>query len=263
MQLATFKNLAPRGWRHQDKCDAILFDALRHVALNEPFNIERANQKGKWLRRPLEYGNCGATTSRDMLIGIMVYLFHFKRDDLVNELFDYGVKHLWKMGDEFEPPNTRVWATPNIAFTLCKLKNKLTGSRNVFGYLPIGPYSTSPGYPSHLTALLINLRGDLDGRINWYEKSVIKKMVKLNPRNPLFLAMSFKWLGIKENRDKCLSILNNTWPQDRLANTRDWSEEWRTQRRDSDRGLEPDINSEFKEHCGGDLLYCYHILGMT
>ena len=150
MQLSTFKTLAPRGWYHHNKCDAVLFDSLRHVALNEEFDIERANLNGKWLRRP--QGDCGSTISRDMLIGIMVYLFHFKKTDLVIELYDYMIRNKFKMGDEFEPPNTRVFATPNIAFTLAKIKNKLTGSKNVLGYLPIWPYSVSLGYPSHLTA---------------------------------------------------------------------------------------------------------------
>jgi hypothetical protein len=261
-QLETFKNLAPRGWFHHNKCDAILFDALRHVALNEEFDIERANNQGMWLRRPPECGDCGATTSRDMLIGIMVYIHHFKRADLAQELWDYGVKHNWKMGNETEHPNTRVWATPNIIFTLAAIKNKLTGSKNILGYLPIYPLSTAEGYPSHLTALLINLRGDIKGSINFYEKSILRKLAEINPNNPLILALCAKWLGNSAFRALSVRILEKTWPQDRLANTLDWGEEWYTQRKENDKNLKPDLAAPLKDHCGGDLLYVYHVLGM-
>jgi hypothetical protein len=261
-QLETFKKLAPRGWYLSDKCDAILFDALRHVALNEEFDIERANSNGMWLRRPPECGDCGATTSRDMLIGIMTYIHHFKRTDLAQELWDYGVKHNWKMGNETEHPNTRVWATPNIIFTLAAIKNKLTGSKNILGYLPIYPLSTAEGYPSHLTALLINLRGDIKGSINFYEKSILRKLAEKNPNNPLILALCAKWLGNSAFRALSVRILEKTWPQDRLANTLDWGEEWYTQRKENDKNLKPDLAAPLKDHCGGDLLYVYHVLGM-
>jgi hypothetical protein len=76
------------------------------------------------------------------------------------------------------------------------------------------------------------------------------------------LALCAKWLGNSAYRALSVRILEKTWPQDRLANTKDWSEEWRTQRAEGDKGLKSDLVVPLKDHCGGDLLYVYHVLGI-
>lgn len=250
-----YEQLAPRGWILTDKCDSLLFSCLQAVALEEQFDIDAAFFNGLWHRRPAKYGKCSSTISRDMFLGLFAYCLHFGRLDILDKLWKSAWSRGWKMGIETKKWNNRVYMTPTMMVLLYQLRRYLrTGSINwVLDQIPV-PRATSPGYVSHLSMLQIYLNLRMRGKLVTHERSQLTKMLKHSSQNPLIHAL----LGNKLN---ALVLLDKYWPKDRLPTTREWSEEWRTQRHDQDTGLLPAPGKKHT-HTGGDLLFVRHVLSL-
>jgi len=259
---ALIRSLAPRAWDVSDACDALLFTALTQVGLGEPGDLEAAESElGHWHRLPgPEYAvKCSSDISRDMLMGLFVWIWEFKRLDVAENLWAYGSENNWKMGEERNAAEhfDRVYLRPGTVGLLAELIYKLGGENHwERSLLTVNPLSSAPGFQSHLTLLNLHLLGEMHGGLTASELGTLTDILQHMSQNPLAHALYHRYTDGEQSR--ATELLLGTWPADRLATGRDWSEEWRTQRSDGDSGFQPGDSDE--PHSGGDLLFVARVI---
>jgi hypothetical protein len=241
------------GFIMYHECDSLLFSCLVNAAMNKHFNVEAAmDETGAWHRRPLDHGSCypersGSTISRDMLLGLMFYIWRQKRLDLATDLFDYGKKNSWIMG---KGDIARIYMTPGLQSTLAEIIYRL-GGKNYFIRRNIPQlYGKTNGYAAHLDVIHLRLREEL------LDKPVGKKLFNYHAdreqMNPLF-----QYLAGNFNKAYSILMSEKYWPSDRLPTSKDRQEEWLVQRdysKERDWISSPSHDTK-KEHSGGDFLF--------
>jgi hypothetical protein len=261
-QKDTYLKLAPGPEHFRNSGDGLLFSSLQAVATGKPLDIrEYMGSDGRVYRNPdMAQGKLpgpkGSTISRDMFMGLFCYCLHFGRADILEKVASYGWRHGWKMGQENRKLDNRTWFTPGLILLLYAILAHLRGRPRLAKFLVNiwQPLGTTPGYPSHLTMLHIYLNRRIRGKIITWEKSVLQKILEHSPCNALALALA-GW------EDEARDELEARWPANRLPTHEDWTEEWRTQRRDNDSGFmgKP---GDTRTHSGGDLLFVEHVLAL-
>lgn len=256
-ELCQSTEMDKNGFVDYKYCDSLLFSCLTNIGIGKKFNVRAAQDKsGAWLRRPLEHGSCwpegsGSSISRDMFTGLIFYIWRSKDLDLANELFDYGQKNNWIMG---QGDVARIYFTPRLQATLSEIIYRLGGkNRFIRRHIP-QMFTKTEGFAAHLDVLHMRLREELLG------KQIYKKMYKYHanrqPQNPLFKILAGQY-------QSALNLLldDKYFPNNRLPNTKDRRESWITQR-DMDNWHyapvpedEPTVN-----HHGGDFLFASHLL---
>lgn len=261
-QYSLYLSLAPGNWSPWDQeCDSLLFASLQNTAERRIFDVEKARElpSGQWHRRPdwtaCESGPRDSTISRDMFVGLFVYSLNNNRLDLLEQVWDYGVAHNWKMGSDNVELETRTQFTPGMIQLLAKLIAHLGGKRHEVELAIPQIYGSEPGFPSHLTMLHIYMSGKMDGNISSLQLSALKSISEHSPNNPLLRALLGKYTDGDQSRT--LELLQ-LWPRDRLPTDSDWQADWRTQRADGDPSFAPGTDSI--THSGGDFLFVAAIL---
>lgn len=264
---ATYMSLAPSTWEVSHECDALLFGALMQVGLGEMGSIESAQSSpGRWHRLPGPdfAARCSSDISRDMLMGLFVWIWEFRRLDVAEALWVYGSDNNWKMGDErgsFSEHADRVYLRPGTIGLLAELVYQLGGENHwERSLLNVTPISTEPGFTSHLSLLTLHLLGEMHNGLTAGELSSLQTILGHMSLNPLAQALYHKYTDGDQSR--AIELLLNIWPSDRLPTRKDWHEPWRIQRSDGDTGFQAGDSDEL--HSGGDLLFvCRVILGRT
>lgn len=262
-QFSYYESQARFGWETEpDSCDSILFASLSAIARDREFDIEEArDENGMWHRRPAM--DChlqpnGSTISRDMFVGIFAYILHFRRLDLAQQIWNYGIDHNWKMGIETRDLDNRTIFTPSTIGLLARIIRHLGGEDHPERFIP-GVYSVEPGYRSHLTLLSIWMESIIRKGILDTELVYIEGILKHMSRNPLALALYARYTN--GNQDRAIEELTSVWPHNRLPTTADWCEGWRLQRSDNDSGFNScSYGNRPKEHSGGDFLFAARIV---
>lgn len=258
-RLEKYKSLAPRGWDAAGGCDSLLFVSLQQIGLGEMGPVEEAQSgPGHWFRLPLlaqDSSRCDSDISRDMLTGLLTWAWHFKRLDVLENLWAYGSDHAWVMGEERKDGENRVVLTPAFIGLLADLIYHLGGTDHPERLIP-AIYSTAPGFVSHLTLLQIYLLGEMNGSLDAGEFQALQDIRKHMSLSPLVHLLIHRYSdGDQSDAEHLLLTL---WPADRLPTEADWSEEWRLQRSDNDSGLQPGSGQE--PHSGGDFLFPARLL---
>jgi len=186
------------GWDINSKCDGLLFNSLWAVA-GAPINIEMArDSSGKWYRHASQscYKEGGATSeiSRDMILGLLLYIWEYKRLDIIQALIKYGEAHNWRMG---EGDKTKTGIRVNLKATIFELQYRLGGGDSLHRAWPQAwdkpvPFSLAamkPGYETHLQILHIYIRGLITERISVREYDLLKHYTNREPRNALYSAV--------------------------------------------------------------------------
>ena len=239
-----YHSLAPRGWAVEGSCDALLF-----VSLGEPGPLEEASPSpGRWLRRPTIAG-CSSDISRDMFMGLFLYIWKFQRLDLALDIWDYGRAHNWKMGRETKDVENRTILLPSTIGLLASLIYSLGGPDYPERHIP-AVWNVEPGYVSHLTLLHIMLRGRIHGGLTEQELDTLRAIRRHMSLNPLVHALIHRYTD--GDQSEATRLLLEIWPADRLPTKADWSEPWRLQRSDGDTGFGPGSGDHV--HPGGDFL---------
>lgn len=253
------------GFIESDKCDSLLFTGLIGAVGRRSMILAARDKNGAWHRRSVDrpcYPQfSGSTISRDMLLGLLWYIWRNKNLDIANDLWDYGVKHRWIMG-EGDP--SRIYFTPGLQATLAEIIFRLGGDNHWYvRNLPQTWTGSMTGYRAHLEILHIMLRGELLGYINGPMLSALEKMDKsmknMNTLNTLAMARYYQ--HAKVNKNYYANALNEIlseqyWPNDRLPSDIDRVTRWIPEM-DIDEWLPgKDPNKEFS---GGDLLFCANI----
>lgn len=275
-QKQTYLKTAPGPEYFRNSGDGLLFACLQAVATNKPFAIEEyMHESGQVFRNPAmaagaQLGPRESTISRDMYMGLFCYCLHFGRADILEKVAAYGWRHGWKMGTEnrrFEFTllgrkfsvlgDNRVWFTPGLILLLYALLASLRGRPRLAKFLAgiYQPLGSTAGYPSHLTMLHIYLNRRIRGNLLTTEALALKLILSHSPRNALALALA-GWT------DDARQELATQWPTDRLPTKHDWTEEWRTQRADNDKGIVWGEPGNITPHSGGDLLFVEHVLAL-
>jgi len=234
------------GFIDTKKCDSLLFTGLLGSVLPDRINITAARKPdGQWCRRPLvngvdtcfELNNTKSSISRDMLLGLLWFIWRNKRLDLATDLWNYAVKNNLKMGSAATIGSVAsLYLTPNILSTLALIIDKLGGKNNIkcswlsiIRKLPISVVKNN-GYRAHLDILLLALRAELLGKIE--NKDIVKYQFERVPKNALFSYVYERWIENNTKYPKTIANLmdDKLFPSDRLPTSRDRDTEWLWQR---------------------------------
>jgi hypothetical protein len=247
------------GFVMYEACDSLLFSGL-YGAGGGVVDLRAArDESGMWHRRPLAYPECygessKSTISRDMMLGVLWYIWETQDLELAEELFAYGKTHEWIMGDG---NLWRIYFTPGLQATLAELIYRL-GGPDYYAYRAIPQsYSRNVDYAAHLDVLHILLRGELTGKLEKSAKDVLEYNFKRESKNALF---SYAWHRYSDgNQDDTYALLLNEawWPSDRLPTSADRCEGWLLQR---DEGEDWAPCDDDKTHSGGDFLFVAKLL---
>lgn len=274
LSLAKAQQLAPHGWTYLS-CDGLLFTSLySSVQGSVGVDITAAREaSGRWLRRPIETtcmdGESPSSISKDMLMGLMYYIWRTKRLDLAQALVDYGSSKNWVMGEPYPAEISRVLATPSLIGLAYQVLYALGGPDHVERQFPDIYPAGNVGFEAHLQILSILLRGEIhetlatkglpDSQQTGNSKPPVvdqsgdntpspspslhlldisdsmfdrlKEHALRNPNNPLYLAaIALYDSSFNTAIDKLLN--GREWPNDRLPTTADYCDEWVTQRED-------------------------------
>jgi hypothetical protein len=250
----------PNGFIDVEHCDSLLFSSLNAVGADITIDIYSArNEQGQWFRRPLDYPECYASgfskssISRDMLLGLMWYLWSTRDLQGLQALYDYGEERNWIMG---EGDSARINLRLGLQTTLEAAIRRLKGDR-----LPLielaDPFLGSPtGYEAHLQVLHILLRGEIYGSLSQSTAGKLLEQHKRQPRNPLFAYASARYV----TGDYALAerlLLGGIWPLDRLATSEDYCSPWPIERDD---GADWLPCNQGKLHSNGDWLFVARLL---
>lgn len=246
-----YHSLAPRGWDSNSGCDALLFVSLLQAGLGEQGPVEQAQgSPGRWYRNDSLAASCSSDVSRDMFMGLFVWIWQFKRLDVAEEIWAYGQANNWKMGEERKDFDNRAVFTPVTIAALADLIHALGGEDHGERHIP-RVYNVQPGFVSHLTLLQLYLRGETKGGLTEGEIDVLRAIRQHMSLNPLVHALLHRYTD--GDQTAATSLLLSIWPSERLPTSTDWSEIWRPQRSDGDPGLQPGYGDE--PHSGGDFLF--------
>jgi len=258
------------GWIETEECDALLFTGLSMSAGLKGVEIEKGrDDSGRWNRRP--QGGCyggllketgsnfnktnpnsnllAGTISRDMLIGLMWGAWATGKQYILDDLYDYGKSHNWKMGDG---DIDTVYFTPNMINTL----RILIGKDDNIPEIWVDPRKD---HQRHVVALNIILRGEVEKNIRDDQLSVLKKMAKAQPKNALFRYGVHRFTD--GDQSAAIEILRdqNLCPAKRLPNTSERCTRWLWERREWSDNWEP-CPKEKRTHSGMDCAFLISLL---
>ncbi len=262
------------GFIEFKEADCLMFSCLYAVG-GAKVKIYRAQDSaGRWYRKPLSYKGwypkeTASTISRDMMMGVLWYLFMEQDTDALLATYRYGYKNHWIMG---EGDVARIYFTPALQATLADiiLSNPMASIRLsrlerihcwFLSKKPQNWPTNLKGYQLHLNLLHVALRGLIHKHIDNAMLSVIENAAVSDPENPLAIALYAQY--VDGDADFALKMLLNEelWPAQRLPTSADRKEQWLPQRsyRTESGTLNPDWLPSWAipphVHSGGDLMF--------
>lgn len=251
------------GFIEHECCDALLFTALVGSVGWKTAITKARDSNGAWHRRNVDNScfpeHSASTISRDMLLGLLWYIWRNDRIDLAEELWNYGVAHSWIMG---KGDASRIYFTPGLQATLAEIIYQLGGKNHyVVRNLPQNWSTGLEGYQCHLAILHVLLRGELLGFITEPMKKVLTDASSRYPKNTLanIGCARYAKYSSQSNVYSITSILQledeNLWPKDRLPSDADRSSRWLFENNDLSKGSDKTVI-----HSGGDLIFAASLM---
>lgn len=263
---ASYVRLLPQvqdsaGFVDTDRCDSLLFSSLTAVGANQPIDIRAAQlPDGAWLRRPTNYPECfqsgesASTISRDMLLGVFWYGWHFRDLQLLESTWQHLERNGWVAG---QGERSRTQLNPVLIGTLAQLIYRLGGPDRAVRLTP-AVWAPVDGYERHLQVLHVMLRWEA-GLESIVAAAAIRRAYEQDRSNVLFASALARIGGLSPFVAE-RKLLESTWHlRDRLATSRDRCEEWVTQRNPNDINLLP-CPEQGRTHSPGDWLFAYRLL---
>lgn len=259
------QKLNSNGWITDTKCDGLLFNSLFAVS-GGTADIMSAQDKtsGQWFRHPAKDcypGESSSSISRDMLIGLLIWIWHSKKADVLDRLISYGTAHAnktgdWVMGDEVPGTNAVELNAPFRELVLL-MQSVLKGSTPTT--LSDEILTPVTGYESHLQVLHFYLQGLLLNGINDVQLALLSNYYERDSRNALFAYLYH--LYVDGDMTEVVNILLNMkyFPDSKLPSSAERCEFYLWQRDTLKNGSEnPDwLPCPEKEHThsGVDFLF--------
>lgn len=244
------------GFIETNHCDSLLYSSWVGCT-GTSINIKAAQDSDKfWHRRPIQNPcypqNSQSTISRDMILGLLWFLYFTKNINLAKELLQSARKNNFVLGLGIA---SRLVLMPPLEATLAEIIFKLGGensrlTRNQIQFWP----SNLKGYTIKLAVAHALLRGKLKGYIT---KSMLKMFLTYAQRHPesplLVFAANLYTTG---NMDQVIKLLldENLWPTERLPTNHDRSEYWLVEKTNPLDFL-PEPHKPLKIHSGGDFIF--------
>jgi hypothetical protein len=222
------------GWNSDIKCDGLLFNSLWSIG-GVSVDVELAKSaSGKWYRHPsfncYDLGQSASDISRDMFIGLCLWILKNKRGDVISDLILYGERNNWIMG---RGDISRTYVSPSLQATFYDIRHHLTGKgnwkRNImrdwYKPIPISIPQTVKGYARHIQVLHI--------LINCIMRNPSSREIELldfhrkdQPENALIEAIYCKLA--KKPFDDAIALLmdTNKFPNDSLPTTENYDSDY-------------------------------------
>ncbi len=212
-------------WFNENKCDGLLFNSLYGFSGGDVPIIMARNADGKWFRYPsmdcLQTGESKSDISRDMLLGLLYFIYAARRLDYLEDLIAYDDSHQGIMGDSdgSEDGKARVLMSPPLRYTMHLLREYLGGAKNE---LPLLELWTMPeGFEAHLEVLHITLRGLITGRVSELGFKALEYQATRQPDNALYQAAYSRFKDGDQNKAVAILLKESWFPADRLPASRD------------------------------------------
>jgi hypothetical protein len=264
-KLRVYKQLAIQwqddvtGW-FDFKCDGLMFNSLVGIAIDtvDVQIAESTNEPGRWFRTPehdcLVTNRSKSDISGDMLLGLMWWSWYNSRLDILESLWDYGIRNNWVMG---EGDIGRTFLEPRLQKTLAHAIYYLGGPRHeVHLAYPDVWIPGLKGFRAHLEVLQILLRGEMKGSVTHQMVKTLEHYADNNPTNALFQYAYNRFTT--GNQIKAMSILLNAaiFPADMLPTNSNYKADWLWQRDGEDLlpGTEP------RQHYGADFIFLAELI---
>lgn len=233
----------------RDDCDGLLFRSLASVGGNSNINVMEHYKDPLWHRSPDNDCSNTTTISRDMIVGLLWWVWRTKNVEVASQLKQYAEEHALKMGEG----DLRVYLTPQLYNTLFYIHKRLTGS-NKDSTLPTIWDAGLDGYQAHIQMLHILLRAEIELYVQSKELEVIKAMYEREPDNALFAYAYSKF--VSGNYDRLVAHLASMpqFPNDRLPTSQHRCTEWLWQRVSTSNDWKPCVDKQ-EAYSGGDFLF--------
>ena len=233
------------GWTIPQLCDGLLFTSLQAVGEGKAVELDAArDSNGVWHRSPDVH--CDDDNSRDAFLGIMLYSLAFNRLDYLEQIWQYGEDHSWKMGNSTD---SRDVLLPQDIGLLARSIAHLGGTKHAETAFPL-PLLDLPGYRNHLQELSILIDAESTGGVTSDELSFLRKLASEMPNNPLPHALLHRYSD--GDQSTATELLLSRWPADRLPDYRDWCSEWIVQ--ETMDGITPCSDKSIR-NTGGDFMF--------
>jgi hypothetical protein len=262
-----FYRSQPQSWVHS-KCDGLLFTSLCKVAGGcagaDIFAAESKTEPGRWFRSPeqdcFDLGQSRSDFSRDMLLGLLHYLWETKDRAALERLYAHGVASNFVMG-RYDGTDMLVGRAQWISFAsiVRAMIQKLGGSTGLDE-----PRQGSddaifalPGFEGHIQVLRILLSGRVYNGVTITQTKILREQAQRQPRNALFQAAHAKYSD--GDYSKAVAILQDSvlFPDGRLPTSSDRCEEYLWQRDDGADWLPCDKGAT---HSGTDLIFAAKVI---
>jgi hypothetical protein len=214
------------SWILTEHCDALLHTALLVAGGSGTYDdlFDARDNDGRWYRRPTKdcLGNGSKSSiSRDMLLGLMVAIWHEKDLAAIKELIIYGEEHDWIYGehDGSLDGKSRVYANPSFQALMYTLRHALGGEYHVKQEIPQDYTPFKSGFTKHLTALIIHLMGEMNSELSKIEYNTIKSFAEADPNNALFWAIFKKYDDGDQSIAAEILLREDLFPSERLPTT--------------------------------------------
>ena len=178
------------GWVVDTKCDGLLFNALYALGGGKPNILAARTANGQWFRHHRKdcFANAQSksTISRDMLVGLLLWIWRTRQTEAIASLVSYGKRHTddaarWVMG---EGESSRIGVDLALQEVFHLLHARLSGQQAPA--LSEKIWVPNHGFEAHIDMLLLILRAELIGGIVADELELIRVHAQANPRNALY-----------------------------------------------------------------------------
>ena len=250
------------GFIMTEKCDATLFSGLLGAATGDVDLLAASNSDmTQWWRRPDKdcsptLGNSRSTISRDMILGVMWWMWRTKNLEAAEALMDDLKRRVYVLRGEGTPGE--LWMNPTFMSTLAHIILRLGGPRHEVELAFPRTYSSAGGFIAHLNTWHILLHGDIQGHISGSELDLLRRHAMRQPTNPLFQAAFHKYTDGDQSVAIKLLQNNHEWPSSRLPSTDEHCSEWPIERDVTYKDWGP--CTPHKEHTGAEMVVMYHLI---
>ena len=235
LKVAKYKALAfytqdpNSGFIMSEHGDSLLFSGLAGCGGITVHLTAARDEDGAWHRQPLALPqeDAASSISRDQLLGVLWYVWRYRRLDIAQDLWDYGVKNHWVMGTG---DAARTMLEPGLQGTLALLIEALGGHSYFATTMPQLWNKGCIGYEAHLQVLHILLRGEIMGYIDSSQLSVLTAHNLRQRLNPLFDIACARYTDGNCQRTIRVLLDEHYWPANRLPAGSDRIEPWLVQR---------------------------------
>ena len=223
------------GWIDETKCDGLLFNALYAISGGSSDPMLARDEDGKWHRHPdmdCYPEGSKSSISRDMFLGLFLWVWVNKRLDVIEDIVTYGEGHTdlvgnWVMG---EGDVFRTTFTPGMKALAYEIRERLGGaSSSYWKYVPEVNLEQDD-FEAHLQVLKIYMIHLMRGRISQGAYDLLESYAKQQPLNAFFQAVYHIYKDGDQNDTVKLLLDERFFPRKHMPNENDRCEFYLWQR---------------------------------